>query len=122
MTRQPPDFNRIEPHQEAIHERLRNWSRWVIVKPARLVHPMFRMYRPAQHWDAKEFREPCDTLDAMQVEKIIYKLPETHREAVRWWYVYKCQPHTACRALGLTPDGLNRHVRDGRQMLLNLLD
>lgn len=115
------DFARVEPHQTAIHDRLRNWARWVVVRPQSRVHPMFRYYRPAQHWEPKEFRETCDILDAAAMEKIVYKLPEWHREAIRWWYVYGGPPSRACKALGLSYDGLYRHLRDGRQMLMNLV-
>lgn len=117
-----PDFHHIEPHQMAVHDRLRNWARWVSVRPQRMVHPMFRMYRPAQHWDPKEFREPCDLIDAQRVEKIVGGLPKPHAYALRWAYIYRFLPSTASKALSVNQHGLYRYVRDGRQMVLNLVD
>ena len=43
---------------------------------------------------------PVDTLDAVLVEKAVYALPEKHREAVRWWYVYRRNPAAMARSLG----------------------
>ena len=121
MTKPTIDFNRIEPHQAAIHERLVNWANWVAVRPHSRVQPMFRYYRPAQHWEAKEFRAPCDLTDAQAIEKVVGTLPPKHREAVRWAYVWRRSPAVMVRELGLTYDGLYKHVRDGRQMVLNLV-
>lgn len=122
MRKDQPDFNRVEPHQAAIHERLRNWARWVSVRPYSRVQPMFRYYRPAQHWHEKEFREPCDTLDAAVVEKIVGGLPPDHAFALRWFYVWRMTIGDARRAIGVSSAGLHRYLRDGRQMVINLTE
>lgn len=114
------DFNKVEDHQLPIHDRLRNWARWVIVRPHSKVHPMFAHYRPAQHWDVKEHRETCDLIDAQALEKLISTLPMYHAYALRWHYVYRLPAAIARRALGTTYDGLNLYVRDARQMMINL--
>lgn len=121
--KQTIDFARVEDHQIPIHERLRNWARWVAVMPQSQVHPMFRQYRShAWQWHTPEHRETCDLLDAQWLEKQVAKLPVDHREAVRWAYVYRCTPATAARSLKLSYEGLYRYLRDGRQMLLNAID
>jgi hypothetical protein len=120
MKPQQVDFHHIEPHQAGIHERLRNWARWVSVRPQRMVHPMFKMYRAAQHWDPKEFREPCDLIDAQAMEKVVGTLPPPHAFALRWAYVYSFPVGVARRELATSNAGLQRYVRDGRQMLVNL--
>lgn len=122
MKKPVTDFHHIEPHQAAIHERLRNWARWVSVRPQRMVHPMFKMYRPAQHWDPKEFREPCDLIDAQAIEKLVGTLPPPFAFALRWAYVYSFPVGVARRELATSTAGLQRYVRDGRQMLVNLVD
>lgn len=119
---QKVDFHTVEPHQGAIHERLENWARWVTPGRQSWVAPMFRLYKAPPQWEPQAFRPTCDMLDAMLLEKAVYHLPDKHRAAVRWAYVHKGGPLHACRGLGLTSEGLYRHLRDGRQMLLNLLD
>jgi len=106
MSKQPqPDFHHIEPHQLAIHERLRNWSRWVAVRPHGRVHPMFKFYKAPPQWEPKEFREPCDTLDAVVVEKIVASLPPDHAFALRWFYVWRMTIGDARRAIGVSSSG-----------------
>ena len=83
---------------------------------------MFRYYRPAQHWEAKEFRTPCDLIDAQAIEKVVGQLPPDHAFALRWAYVWRMSVGDARRAIGVSTAGLHRYLRDGRQMVLNLLD
>ena len=116
------DFQHVEPHQLAIHDRLRNWARWVVVRPQSKVLAMFKFYRPAQHWHEKEFREPCDLIDAQAVEKLVARLPHTHAFALRWYYVYRLSVGIARKELATTAQGVDKAVRDARQMVLNLSD
>ena len=46
------DYNRVQDRHQAIHARLENWRRWVIVRPhGWQVAPMFRMYQSkARQW------------------------------------------------------------------------
>ena len=122
MKRTAPDFAKIEPHQEAIHERLRNWSRWVSVHPARQVSSMFKLYRPPQHWEPKEFREPCDLIDAQRVEKLVCGLPGLFKAALRWYYVEPVPVWKACKSMGHSESGLYKVLRDARQAMINLVD
>jgi hypothetical protein len=122
MSKEAIDFNRVEPHQQAIHDRLVNWAMWVTVRPHSRVQPMFRYYRPAQHWHEKEYRATCDTLDAMEMEKVVGSLPPSHAFALRWFYVWRMTIGDARRAIGVSSAGLHRYLRDGRQMLINLVD
>lgn len=116
------DFSHVEPHQTAMHDRLLNWARWVTPGSPSMVSPMFRQYRShSWQWHTPEIRTTCDELDATLVEKTVAKLPEKHRTAVRWGYVYRCSPSAAMRELGVSNDGLAKLLRDGRQMLINLL-
>lgn len=122
MTKTTIDFNQVEPNHKAVHERLRNWARWVSVRPATQVQPMFRQYRSkAWQWHEKEFRETCDTLDAANVEKLVASLPPDHAFALRWFYVWKMTIGDARRAIGVSSAGLHRYLRDGRQFLINRL-
>lgn len=79
---------------------------------------MFRDYRShAWQWHPREYRATCDVIQAQEVERLVAKLPPTHREALRWAYVYRCTPARACRVLVLKYDGLARHVHDSRSMM-----
>lgn len=118
------DYNHIATHHEAIHARLVNWERWVRVRPhGWFTHPMFRMYQSkARQWEASpRIGTPVDTIDAALMEKAVYALPEKHREAVRWWYVYRRDPAAMARSLGVSKQGLADLVEAGRTMLQNRL-
>lgn len=115
------DFSRVEEKHRAIHDRLVNWSRWCVSRGGRDVHPMFRGFKSAQHWEAIPTADPVDSLDAVAIEKAVQKLPEPHRFAVRWCYVYGSSPRKACQQAGVSKEGLALLIRDGRQMLVNRL-
>ena len=122
MAKNPrPDFHHVDPEHKAIHDRLLNWARWVTPRTSSTVSPMFRQYRShAWQWHTPEFRPTCDLIDAVLIEKTVARLPRTHRETIRWAYVYRCTPAIAIRELALSYEGLARHVRDARTMLKNL--
>ena len=117
------DYNHIKPEHEAIHARLENWSRWVRVRPhGWRTHPMFRHFRSSKQWEASpHISTPVDTLDAALMEKAVYALPEKHRDAVRWWYVYRRDPVAMARNLGVSKQGLADLVEASRTMLQNRL-
>lgn len=122
--KQAVDFNHIEPHQIAIHERLVNWARWLHIRPQGLVQPMFKDYRAPRQWELPGYRISCDTLDAQMLEKIVFKLPDTHRLVLRWEYVY-CHGGVSLgevrRRTGLTAEGVQKYSRDARQMTIDTL-
>lgn len=122
-TREIVDFNHVATEHEAIHARLENWRRWVTVRPhGWATAPMFRMYQSkARQWHAPVIQTPVDTLDAVLVEKAVAALPEKHRAAVRWWYVYRRNPAAMARSLGVSKQGLADLVDAGRTMLQNRL-
>ncbi len=114
------DFFRIPGDQQAIHERLENWGRYVAVKRQYWVSPMWRQGRSGgRQWHVPELAQVVDTLDGHKIEKGVGMLPEPHREALRWSYVYKTHPSRPRRALGVTEGGLMRLISDGRRMLIN---
>ena len=87
------------------------------------VAPMFRMYQSkSRQWEASpHIGTPVDAIDAALMEQAVYALPEKHREAVRWWYVYRRDPVAMARALGVSKQGLADLVEAGRTMLQNKL-
>lgn len=115
------DYNHIATHHEAIHARLVNWERWVRVRPhGWFTHPMWRNYRTSRQWEVSPYiGVPVNTIDAALMEKAVYALPEKHREAVRWWYVYRRDPAAMARNLGVSKQGLADLVEAGRTMLAN---
>lgn len=117
------DYFRVEPHHAAIHERLENWASWVQVRQPSWISPIWKLGKSnGRQWHQPEHRPNCDILDAQFIEKAVYKLPEKHRAAIRWCYVYRYGELKFRREHGLTPDGLMRLLRDARQMLINRLD
>ena len=115
------DYCHVQPQHEAIHERLTNWARWVKVRPQGWpTHPMWRKALTSRQWDVSpHICTPVDTLDAALMEKAVYALPEKNREAVRWWYVYRRDPVSMARNLGVSKQGLADLVESGRTMLKN---
>ena len=117
------DYNHVQDRHQAIHARLENWRRWVIVRPhGWFTHPMWRNYRTSRQWEVSPYiGVPVNTIDAALMEKAVYALPEKHREAVRWWYVYRRDPVAMARSLGVSKQGLADLVDAGRTMLGNRL-
>lgn len=117
------DYNHVQDRHQAIHARLENWRRWVIVRPhGWQTHPMWRNSRTSRQWEVSPYiGVPVDTIDAALMEQAVYALPEKHREAVRWWYVYRRNPAAMARSLGVSKQGLADLVEAGRTMLNNRL-
>jgi len=117
------DFHDISATHDQIHARLVNWARYVAVKRSPWsVHPMWRGYRTSIQWDTEtRVRIDIDTLDGHAIEKAVGALPIQNRDALRWYYVKRCSVMEQRRAQGLTAEGLDKAVRDGRTMLVNRL-
>lgn len=117
------DYNYVHERHAAIHARLKNWRRWVIVRPhGWQTAPMFRMYQSkARQWESPVIQNPVDTLDAVLVEKAVSALPVKHRDAIRWSYVHCGNPVAMARELGVSKQGLADLVEAGRTILNNRL-
>jgi hypothetical protein len=116
------DFSRIE--DESTHLRLVNWARYVRDHPNMWpVQPMFRSVKTPRQWDINpHIRVEIDQLDGLLVEKAIRTLPDKQRDALRWYYVYSSITVLKMRKyLGLTNEGLNKAICDGRTMIKNNL-
>jgi len=120
VKRENCDLFVVLPHHMTIHDRLGNWARYVRdSRPGGAVAPMFRSYRSSEVW-AQEVRTPVDALDGHKMEKAVAQLPEKHRDAIRWHYVYVwIQPGKVQRHLAVTRSGLVDLIHDGRSMLTN---
>ena len=117
---EPVDYFYVEPQHEAIHAELENWAECVRVKRQSWAHPMWKGAQSnGRQWYAPQLKADLDTLGGMEVEKAVRALPEKHREAIRWAYVYKWAPATEIRRLGVTYQGLADLIRVGRVMLTN---
>lgn len=84
---------------------------------------MFRGYRShAWQWERPEPQIQINTLDAHETERAVCSLPEKHRRAIQWAYVFQYIPPNAIRReLAVTRDGLMQLIIDGRDMLKNRL-
>ncbi len=115
-----PDFNYVPEDQKAIDARLDNWSRYVAVKSPSWISPIWKLGKSnGRQWHEPEFRPACDVLDGMVMETAVYKLPELHRAAIRWAYVYKHHPARFCQQHGISKVSLGQVIADGRRMLIN---
>ena len=115
------DFHYVSDAHLAIDARLQEWARWVRVRPAGWQsHPMFKQYRShAWQWHRPEYKTPVNTLEAHEMEKAVAKLPDKHRAAIRWSYVFSNNPIQMARRLAVSREGLLSLVVDGRSMLIN---
>ena len=118
------DLHYIPARHDAINQRLEHWAKWVAVRPQLWrSQPMFRLYKPPPQWEARELKVEINTLEAHEMEKLVSQLPEKHRNAIRWSYVYSYIHHGAImRKLGVTLDGLGLLISQGRDMLKNRLN
>lgn len=116
------DFSRIPTRHDAINLRLEHWAKWVSVHPQPWkVQPMFRQYRShSWQWHAPEIKTELNTLECVEVEKMVSQLPDKHRAAIRWAYVFPwIAPSVIRRELALTKEGLEQMLTDARDMLVN---
>lgn len=123
MRRDDIDFHAVRDDHLVIHVRLESWARWVRVRPhGWQVSPMFRMYQSkARQWHQPEVREAVNVPEALEMERVIAALPEKHREALRWSYVFPGGPAAVARRLGVSMEGLKDLVATGRSMVRNLV-
>ena len=115
------DFCYVPQHQEAMHARLGNWARWVRIRPhGWQTHPMWRKSLTSRQWDIEpHISTSTDLLDALLIERTVSKLPEKHRDALRWFYVLRADPAGTARRLEVSRAGLMELVYDGRAMVAN---
>jgi hypothetical protein len=118
-TRLHVDFSHVEDGHAEIHKRLENWGRWCRGRPTSYVQPMFRLYRPDEHWEGQAAAIPVDKIDAQRISKGVTALPTNHRSSMNWFYVSPTSPGRAARALATSLEGLALYVRDARTMLIN---
>ena len=120
------NYSEVLPEHEAIHERLDNWKRWLRASGTSwTAHPMWRHLKEKEVIEARqrgEFPIPVNSLDAHLVEKAVAALPEKHRFAIRWWYVFSGNPLKAAREIAVTKERLAEVVKEGRTMLKNRIE
>ena len=115
------DFDYVPSNQAEIDKRLVNWERWVKVRPHGWhTAPMFRQAQSnSRQWHPPEIKDPVNSLDALEVENAVSALPDKHKMALRWFYVYKGSPVAMARALAVSKQGLADLVEAGRTLLKN---
>lgn len=119
------DFHHIATRHDEIDRRLREWARWVRVSPKPwATQPMFRWARSnARQWESTPaIHETMNTLDCHEIERAVSILPDKHRMAIRWAYVFPfIHQGKIQRELVVTPDTLAKLIVDSRDMLVNRL-
>lgn len=117
------DFTHIHTRHDSIHARLEAWGRWVRVTPKEWgTQPMFRGYQSkARHWEiSPAIHVPINTLETLAVERAVALLPEQHRDALRWFYVFGwIHPGVVMRRMNVNGSQLLDLLHEGRDMLGN---
>lgn len=116
------DFIKLDDDEKNIDKRLRNWAQWV--RPKRgfsAVHPMFRWYRPTEHWQGLGDKTGCDLPDAEAVEKVMRDLSQTERLAIKWYYIEFSSPTKLCKILKISLEDLRQLVKRARKNTERLL-
>lgn len=118
------DLNHIPARHDAINLRLEEWERYVRVSPkVWTCQPMFRHYRAPRQYESQAVTYvEINTLAAHEIERAVSILPDKHRTAIRWCYVFAFIPvGKVRRELGVTNDALAELIHDARSMLINRL-
>lgn len=117
------DLNHIPARHDAINLRLEEWARYVRVRPqAWGTQPMFRHYRAPRQYESQAVTHvEINTLDAHEIERAVSHLPDKHRAAIRWYYVFakKISITKMRQELGVTVEALAGLVDAARDMLKN---
>lgn len=115
------DFFELRDEHIAIHRRLESWARWVRIRPhGWQMQPMFRQFRSNwRQWHSPQVRSAVNIPEAVEMEKAVSLLPEKHREAIRWAYIWCDGPMATARRLGVSKQGLLDLIHQGRTMLRN---
>lgn len=115
------DYFLVHENHLEVHAKLESWARWVRVRPhGWQIAPMFRQYRSkAWQWERPEPRPSMNIPEAVEMEKAVSLLPEKHRTALRFAYVFCGSPTRVCRDLAVTKQGLMDLIHGGRAMLKN---
>ena len=114
------DFAEVEDKHRNIHAELINWALWVRPCMPSYIHPMWAKAEVQRMAVAYTRAQACMQHHRRPVHgKRISKLPATQRAAVRWCYVWRYHPNKMAGQLGVTLGGLQKAIRDGRQMLIN---
>jgi len=125
VVREMVDFSHVPPSQWKMHDRLVNWGRWshgITGERQRMLHsPMFNLYKSS---DAR--REygaltvlAIDHMDATKIQVGVTALPDKHRRALAWNYLYPRNPTGQARELGVSLPGLADLILRARLMLIN---
>ena len=120
----PIDYAHIPTRHEQINLRLEAWARWVRVAPKPWgTQPMWRNAKTPRQWDiTPHVHQTLNTLEASETERAVSFLPEKHRTAIRWAYVFPWVPDNVIRRdLGATRDALSKLLDDARDLLCNRL-
>lgn len=110
------DFIKLDEDEKAIDKRLRNWAQWV--RPSRgfgAVHPMFRWYRPTEHWQGLGDKTACDINDAQAIERVMRDLSNPERISLKWYYIEFSSPTKLCKVLSVSLDDLRLIVKSARK-------
>ena len=120
MKRDDIDLFLVEDRHLQIHALAENWADWVMVRQPMWASPMFKQAKSnSRQWAEPEYRRTCDILAAADFEKEVSKLPDLHRDVIRWFYVHRFSEKKARKQFGMTKDVLRTYLCDARTMLMN---
>lgn len=116
------DYSFVPSSHDAIHGRMCQWAMWVRVRVNGWhTHPMWRNAKTSRQWDVDpHVNATIDTLDALLIERTVSRLPDKHRDAIRWYYVKRGDPARMAAQLGVSKQGLADLVMTARIMVMNL--
>lgn len=119
---EPVDFHHVPERQREIDAKLVNWARWCRTGGGgSQVLPMFRGYRDNYFELPGAAMEPINVPQAVEVQKVMARVPEKNRIAVQWCYIIKSNPVRIARGLAVSREGLLLLITDGRDMVKNRL-
>ncbi len=108
LTRTHYDYSKVAPEHKDIHARLENWGAWSRACTSALgsVHPMFRQYRSAQHWERGHVSDKGDPTDALVVERGLSGMRIDLKRVLAWAYIRCDSPRKFAETLDTDAGGL----------------
>ena len=118
-------LSHIAQRHDAIDQRLTEWAKWVRVHHKMLgPNPMWKNYKTPRQWDVDpHIPLAINTLDALEVERAVSKLPKIEKTLLRWFYVWPgLHINAVVRETGVSASGLQPRLELARNILMGVLE
>ena len=109
---------------ERLEERLENWAAWCRANPHKShCFSIEHRYTPPPCWDSQQPRREIDILDAAVIEKLVIRLPDQAKAALKYGVVLPWVPFwEQVRRIACKGHTYKETIKRAKTMLKNVLD